>query len=84
MAWLSTLVSNLITRAVSWAAGFLMEKYRAHEKKKERETAINKRLQVLKEAYKKSFDGKPVTPEQREELKNAIQNFIKSNSSNGL
>ena len=36
---------------------------------------VSLRLTQFNEAFKKAVNGEPITPEQKEELKNAIRNF---------
>lgn len=78
------MIERLIIYFVTHLASYLMTK--ALEKvQKSKETAvselvIDQKLEAVKTAYKESFNGEPVTKDQRKNLKSAITDFIKSDS----
>jgi hypothetical protein len=83
MAWLVSIATSLLERVLSTVVVKIMEWYRAKKQTEVTNDDVDKRLELLKEAYKRSFDGNPVTPQQREELKHAIREFIRGNASAG-
>lgn len=83
MAWLTSLAASLLEKLVSSIAVKLMELYRGKAEKDATEADIDNRVALLKDAYKKAFDGNPVTPQQKEELKHAIRQFINGNNPAG-
>jgi len=83
MSW-SAIVASVITKAASWVAARLIEWFNKRSKTTAMEKDIDNKLALLKAAYVESFDGKPVTPEQREKLKHAIRNFISNDSNGGM
>jgi hypothetical protein len=40
---------------------------------------VDEKLEQFKAAYRKAFDGKPITPDQKKELNRAISDFIRGN-----
>jgi hypothetical protein len=83
MTWLSGVLASLLEKVLSSVVVKLMELYRSKKQTDATNDDIDNRLNLLKEAYKKSFDGNPVTPEQREVLKHAIRSFISGNAPSG-
>jgi hypothetical protein len=83
MSWLISIATSLLERVLSTIVVKIMEWYRAKKQTDATNDDVDTRLALLKEAYKKSFDGNPVTPQQREELKHAIREFIRGNAPAG-
>jgi len=83
MSWPVKLATSILIKILPWLIAHVMEWLEVRERISKQNKDIDKKLQALKDAYAKSFDGTPVTPEQREELKSAIRDFI-GGASGGL
>lgn len=84
MAWLLELLASFMLKAVSALVVKGMEWYSDHEAAVAKQKQIDDNLKLMKAAYKKAFDGQPMTADQREDLKSAIRNFITHGTSGGL
>lgn len=82
--WLSNLIVTLMTKLTSWLFAKGLEYIHGKQKQETTEDDIDLRLKKFKEAYKETFDGKPITPEQKEKLKSSIRDFIRNPNSSGM
>jgi len=78
------LLSGVLIKLIPWATAKLMEWINSKQELSKSDALIDKRLSSLKQAYVKAFDGNKVTAEQKEDLKSAIREFIRSGSSSGV
>jgi hypothetical protein len=84
MSFLISFLSSFLMKAIPWLISKGMEYYRDYEGTKMTDEEIDKRLAALKDSYKKAMTDGPMTPIQREELHNAISDFIKHGANGGL
>lgn len=81
MSWVAGLVVLILEKLIPWALTKLMEWNTAREAdertKEEREKSNALKLKQFNDAFNKAMDGQPLTPEQKEELKNAIRNLTR-------
>ena len=70
---ISNVLLNLANKALQWALDWFNSR---RETKKENDN-IDQKLEDLKKATSEAYDGTPKTPEQKENLKQAIINFIR-------
>jgi hypothetical protein len=82
--WLSTLIGNILIKLGSWLFAKGLEKYHGIRDAKETNDTIDARLKSFKNAYNEAFDGNPVSPEQREKLRNSIADFLRGPDGGGL
>lgn len=73
-----------MTKLTSWLLAKGLEAIHGKELEASTDQSIDQRLTAFKAAYKDAFNGKPVTPEQRQKLNQAISDFISGNTSDGL
>lgn len=83
-AWISNIVVILLTRLTSWLFTKGLEVKAGRDQKAATDADIDQKLATFKEAYKESFNGEPVTPEQRKKLNQAIADFIRGPGTGGL
>lgn len=84
MSWLVSLASSLLMKLIPWLVAKGIEFFENRNKSKKIKSDIDKRLERVKKAYEKAFNGEPITPEQREDLKRAIADFIRGDTDGGL
>ena len=83
MNWLAGLVALVLQKLIPWALTKLMEYFQKKNEIKGVKTDIDAKLQTVKDAYTKAFNGEPITPEQRKELHRASSDFIRGDATTG-
>jgi hypothetical protein len=84
MSWLAAFAAKVLIKLLPWLTAKVMEFFHGLDEKKAAGESVDARLEAMKEAYKKAFDGTDITPEQREELKHAISDFIRGGTAGGM
>lgn len=81
--WITNLIAAIMLRVVTILVQKGLEVFHGKQKQAKTEQEIDARLAKLKAASLEAFDGKPITPEQRQKLRGAIAEFIGGNAPNG-
>lgn len=84
MSFLGNLLASMLMKLLPWLVAKGLEWFKSKQQTDQTNDDIDKRLERLKAAYKDAFTEAPVTPEQREELKRAISDFIRGGTSGGV
>jgi hypothetical protein len=74
----------LLTRLGSWLLAKALEYIQNREEKKADESAIDDRVNKVKDVLRESLDGTPLTPEQKLKFKESLRDLIRGGSSSGL
>ncbi len=82
--WVMNLFIMVMTKLTSWLLARGLESLHSKQETDKENADIDARLKAFKDAYKDAFNGEPVTPEQRQRLKDAITTFIRGNPNGGL
>jgi hypothetical protein len=77
MNFLATLLAKVAQALLPWLLAKLMAYLNKEKSLEDNKEKIDELLVKVKEAYKKAFNGQPVTPEQEQELKRALRDFIR-------
>lgn len=77
-------VINILVGVLTGLLTKIIEKIQTEKNVWNDNADVDARLNNLRDAYKESFNGEPVTPEQREKLKKAIREFISGGPNGGL
>jgi hypothetical protein len=78
------IIIAILTKLGTELITLILKNQAKKNKKAVSEMDVDKKLYTVKRAYKDVFDGKPATPQQIKETKNAIAHFLKSGPHGGL
>lgn len=74
------LIIYFVTQIASYLMTKALEKSQKSQETVATDSMIDQKLEAVKNAYKESFNGEPVTKEQRKKLKDSIVDFISTDS----
>lgn len=83
MSWLTGLASTVLLKLASMLMTWVLGQFHQKEADDQSSSDIDSKLSAFKDAYKKAFDGTPITAEQKNELEKSIADFLR-NSDGGL
>lgn len=83
-AWIASVFALVLEKLATWLFQKGLEAKHGRDQQVATDADIDQKLATFKEAYKETFNGEPVTPEQRKKLNQAIADFIRGPGTGGL